>query len=193
MFMHSLCLSHFQTCVNQIYRGKVTLPSTVPFGQLLDDFDGSYSFTRKYYPQQPHMIKVNSPTWAFLLFPSGKYRLIFKTDASNVKFTLDFIIRVLLDNNNAVAPNNYKLQSETFTLSLPFNVNLQLYKEANNTSNSDLQYEPELFPALRLNWYPPVMINLFHTGKVVIMGRKARHYLDIISMRLHNIDSKFTF
>ena len=86
----------------------------------------------------------------------------------------------------------YALQTETFTLALPYHINLQLFKEHTNNSIPSV-YEPELFPALRLNLWPSVLVNVFHTGKVVIMGRKARRYLDVISHTLHSIDRKFTF
>lgn len=169
----------------------MTLPTVVPFGQLLDDFDGAYSHQRKYY-RRPHMIRVKNPVWAFLLFPSGKYRLMLKNESTQPGPILNFIYQVLTDNKNAVIPNNFKIQSETFCLSLPFRINLQLYKESRN-NDIEIQYEPELFPALRFNWYPPILINMFHTGKVIIMGRKSRRHLDVISQRLHSLDKKFTY
>ena len=46
-------------------------------------------------------------------------------------------------------------------------------------------YEPELFPALRLTEFNPLCVNVFHMGKIVILGIKTldyEHVVDTISL-----------
>jgi len=127
--------------------------------------------------------------WSFLLFPSGKYRLTVKNDDVNIDSVIEYLSHFVH------IPHTYQLQTETFKLAISRHVNLQLYKEA-NSSNVHVQYEPELFPAMRLTLWPKILVNIFHTGNVIIMGRKSRHFLDAISQYLNatfSQDSEFTF
>ena len=41
------------------------------------------------------------------------------------------------------------------------------------SSNHELSYEPELFPAMLINRWLPVHVAVFHTGKVIITGLKS--------------------
>ena len=42
-------------------------------------------------------------------------------------------------------------------------------------------YEPELFPAMRLIEYNPLCVNLFPSGKIVILGIKTMDYSNIVN------------
>ena len=62
-----------------------------------------------------------------------------------------------------------------------------LYKLAKVTK---CWFEPELFPALRLTKYDPVCVNVFSTGKIVILGLKNLYYqgyVDNIISDLYNL------
>ena len=41
------------------------------------------------------------------------------------------------------------------------------------SSNHELSYEPELFPAMLISRWLPVHVAVFHTGKVIITGLKS--------------------
>ena len=49
-------------------------------------------------------------------------------------------------------------------------------------------YEWELFPAVKLSLHPHIMVNLFHTGKLVCMGKRACDYALLDSIRKHLYD-----
>lgn len=42
-------------------------------------------------------------------------------------------------------------------------------------------YEPELFPALRMTEFNPMCVNVFSSGKIVIMGLKTISYCDFVN------------
>jgi TATA-box binding protein (TBP) (component of TFIID and TFIIIB) len=66
-----------------------------------------------------------------------------------------------------------RIQSITVTADLGMTVNL--YKMARSMQNECL-FEPELFTALRYEKYNPLCVNIFATGKVVILGVKDLKY-----------------
>ena len=41
------------------------------------------------------------------------------------------------------------------------------------SSNHELSYEPELFPAMLISRWLPVHVAVFHSGKVIITGLKS--------------------
>ena len=42
-------------------------------------------------------------------------------------------------------------------------------------------YEPELFPALRVTKYDPLCVNVFPSGKIVILGIKTMNYSHVVN------------
>ena len=71
------------TCVNQVFKGR--LLSLDKFGgsiKLLENIHSQLQadskLTVKMYFSHPHMLKIttNNHDWTFLLFPSGKFRLM---------------------------------------------------------------------------------------------------------------------
>ena len=58
-----------------------------------------------------------------------------------------------------------------------------------HNSNSELCYEPELFPAVLISRWLPIHVAVFHNGKVIVTGLKsedqAHHMLDSIIHYLH--------
>ena len=80
---------------------------------------------------------------------------------------------------------NIQLQSMTVVVNLKQVINL--YTLARSVK---CMYEPELFPALRLTKYNPTCVNIFASGKVVILGLKSLYYqnqVDVIMNDLQNI------
>jgi TATA-box binding protein (TBP) (component of TFIID and TFIIIB) len=96
-----------------------------------------------------------------VIFPSGKCRIMgckwFPVD-------LPYGIQVK------------RMQSATVTLDLKrqFNLKRMSYLMKN------CQYEPELFPALRLMDFKPLCVNLFASGKVTILGLRRLNYKHIV-------------
>lgn len=138
------------------------------------------------------MIKVKpiDGTWTFLLFPSGRYRLM-----GNVA-DKDTIITFITDTIDATISVPIVLQTETFVFCLPYRINLQLFSESKTCLLTDISYEPELFPAMRLLFWNPILVNIFNTGKVVVMGGEARIFITEIFNHVHRLflpTSHYTF
>lgn len=172
-------------CVNQVYRGQIQIPSEILFDKLILTKCLKNS-TVSYYGRKPRMYSIQSKgKWTFLLFSTGKYRIM----GSNINLE-DIVtsISLCLPNVKSLHPI---LQTETFVCNLGKSVNLYNFFNSSTTTDSDINlhmaYEPELFPALQILDWNPININLFHTGKVVIMGRNSRQCLDSICAELQVI------
>lgn len=82
--------------------------------------------------------------------------------------------------------------------SVTFSVNqcVNLFKFANYLQNTNIQYlfEPELFPALRITKFNPLCVNVFSSGKCVILGlKKPNPYLIYqISQLINSSGSKYS-
>lgn len=101
-----------------------------------------------------------------LLFPSGKCRLMgLKTPVSE-------------DMRLPLKINDLEIQSITVTYNLGRQINL--LKVAKQLTCKRCMYEPELFPALRMKRFDPICVNVFSTGKVVILGLKSLSYQSLI-------------
>ena len=97
-----------------------------------------------------------------LLFPSGKCRLM----GLKKPFSEDLQLPLKI--------SNMEIQSITVTYNVGHRINL--LKLAQLMSYSERMYEPELFPALRMTKFNPICVNVFSTGKVVILGLKSLSY-----------------
>ena len=109
--------------------------------------------------------------YTIVIFKTGKCRIM-GCKTRLLQSTLPFKI------------NNIKIQSITVTKDLGKSVNL--YKMAIKLG-SEAMYEPELFPALRLLKFNPLCVNIFSSGKIVILGIKIIDYKDIVSKIMKTI------
>ena len=101
---------------------------------------------RKYKPRQC-IIKSNS--YSVIIFESGKCRIMgCKKPMSGIINCQFLIIQI------------ERIQSVTVTCQLGYTINL--YKASQEISCC---YEPELFPAMRINKYKPLCVNVFASGK----------------------------
>ena len=103
-----------------------------------------------------------------LLFPSGKCRLM----GLKKPFSEDMQLPLKI--------NNMEIQSITVTYNVGHRINL--LKLAQLMSCSERVYEPELFPALRMTKFNPICVNVFSTGKVVILGLKSLLYHSFLKL-----------
>jgi TATA-box binding protein (TBP) (component of TFIID and TFIIIB) len=77
-----------------------------------------------------------------------------------------------------------RMQSATVTLDLERQFNL--IRLSHRLKNC--QYEPELFPAIRLMDFNPLCVNVFASGKVTIVGLRRLNYKHIIKRVYKYID-----
>ena len=67
------------------------------------------------------------------------------------------------------------LQTMTFVCTYPFKINLDLFTlrfTANFTKTNQYDYNAEIFPAFHIKAFKPMSVNVFASGKVVVMGVK---------------------
>ena len=97
---------------------------------------------------------------------------------------------------------NIQIQSVTVTIDLGTTVNLYqlsgkklLYLNFYNITLEKLRmnslHEPELFPALRYTKYNPLCVNVFSSGKVVILGLKSLNFKCIVNPIINDIKELF--
>lgn len=164
-----LCQIH--KCVNRIFRGQISFGGK-EFKRILDNVKHP-QLTVQYHNYKPHMHTIRLPKqWTVLLFPSGRFRIMGK-NIYRPHHIVNYLTNCI---SHSQITRDLDLQSETFVLTFHRKINLYKYSFASRYSD----YEPEIFPSLRLKLWSPIMVNLFASGKAVVMGREARLYLEQI-------------
>jgi len=113
---------------------------------------------------------------------SGKYTIVFfKTGNCRIMGCKKPI------ETNKLQYNIEDIRLQSLTIVINIGVAVNLYKLARITK---CWFEPELFPALRLTKYDPICVNVFSTGKIVILGLRNLNYggyVDNITSDLYNL------
>jgi len=173
------------TCTNQVYRGMFNLPDNIDFNRLITTSPANHSadMTFKLYTTKPrmHLIKSCSGKWTVLLFSTGRFRVM----GPNTGDSLDSIILqiLLLLPTGSLLCEYPSLQTETFTFTLGRLINLYLVNQKKQPCPWII-YEAELFPAMKVLYWSPINVNVFHTGKVVVMGATSRNLVNDIYLFL---------
>lgn len=119
-----------------------------------------YDFTRVKAPYQ--IIIPIENVGKLLLFPSGKCRVMGLKQPITEDIEFPFKI--------------YDLKIQSLTVSYTAGNKINLLKLAYRMPQSERVYEPELFPALRMTKFNPACVNVFSSGKIVILGLKVLAY-----------------
>lgn len=135
-------------------------------GSLAKDDFKKISFNDRLSPPRQRVFKTKS-SGTMIAFPSGKFRLMG--------------LRKPLENlsNLPFLPESIQLQSCTVVDDLEVDVNLLLL--AHLLSPKRCTFEPEIFPAVRLIEFKPLCVNVFSSGKLVLMGvRDLDHFPELL-------------
>ena len=126
-----------------------------------------YRFTSSHIPDDfklytvPKMYVLKQKYYTIIAYPNGKCRIMGKeANIDNVKKHFPEV-------------DNIQIQSRTYVYNLGRTVDISKIKDG--------CYEPELFAARTIRKFN-VMINIFHTGKVIMMGRNCKKSLIINSI-----------
>lgn len=65
------------------------------------------------------------------------------------------------------------IMSATATISLNNSINLRKLGDFCRLKSMKFMYEPEIFPALRISHYNPLCVNVFGSGKCVVLGIRS--------------------
>ena len=146
-----------------MYCGKITLNDSLHSTfLLLKPFYCNISYS----DYRPHQIVIKLGFCSVLIFNTSKIRFMGKATFESVQSTLDFITSIL--DSHVVVPLCKVTETVVFKLNKS---NINLYKLVFNAQPCVL--ELELFPALSLNLWKPLHVNVFSTGKVVLLGKNA--------------------
>ena len=121
----------------------------------------------KFDAWKPRQCVLNYADYKIIMFPNGKCRVM---GCKKPIVDTDLPLNIKIE----------KLQSITICFDMKQNINLNDFAQKVPCS-----YEPELFPALRLTEFNPLCVNVFHTGKIIILGIKSldyEHVVDTISL-----------
>lgn len=118
----------------------------------------------------PHQKVIQLEKCKLLVFPSGKCRLMgLRKPPTNLPFEI----------------LNLSIQSITVVYDIGQDINLLTL--ASQLPKGQCMYEPELFPALRMTKYKPICVNVFSSGKIIIMGLKELAYQKFLSDVVHEL------
>lgn len=149
--------------VNCVFRGSLAKP--INLREIHLNLDSNESVVVRDY--RPHMLCVKRKGASLNLFPTGRFRIMgsqYKTSQS----ALQWFLR-LTDKKLIPLEKDLLLQTQTVTLKTTPTCAKCIFDKY-----SDLVFfEPELFTAMKLLKWSDVHINLFFTGKTIILGRNA--------------------
>ena len=141
-------------------------------GQLAPGELEKMNFQTKIKPPVQKVFKT-SFGGCMLVFPSYKFRLM------GVKNPLTSY------ENLPLLPATMTLQSCTITGN--YGECIHLSNLANDLTSRRCTYEPELFPAARLLEFNPLCVNVFSTGKIVILGVKEIDNHEELLAKVHSV------
>lgn len=121
----------------------------------------------------PQQKVIDFDNGRLLVFSSGKCRLM------GVRYPLesDHVLPMMI--------NDLQIQSITVVGDLGHDINLLTL--AHRIPCNQRMFEPELFPALRLTKYKPLCVNVFASGKVVVLGLRELAYQEFLSQILDEL------
>src|SRR3984957_3085870 len=115
---------------------------------------------------KPFQLVIKDLKGTLILFSNGKFRTMGCIDELEASILAWSYLEKLTTTHFHAFPY-ITLQSYTLKCHIGFRVNLEKLRLA-----VPCIYEPELFPALRLNKYKPTSVNVVTTAKVMICGVK---------------------
>lgn len=110
-----------------------------------------------------------------VIFPSGKCRIMGCKKPLHNFDSLPFRVQIT------------NIMSASITFSMPTLLRLQKLGDYCYANEIRYVYEPEIFPALRLSVFNPLCVNVFGSGKVVILGIRSYLTLNKIVSKVKNL------
>lgn len=160
--------------MNSIYRGKLKLLHDLQtcYCKLLPHFS-NITLLKKL----PLQIIIRFEKGTLLLFSGGQFRFMGKISHN---FTIDIIKHINYIYSDVIMPPYLVSQTVVFKVldeCCPLNLHhiASIFKD-----DKYVRFENELFPALSLYYWKPVHVNVFSTGKVVVLGKDAVKLLSYI-------------
>ncbi len=148
------------TVVNQIYTGAID-------GRIdLEKLKKQSGDIAKLYPCRPRMLRYRQENITILIFNTGKVRFMGRPCE-------EYELELLFNDLTGLVVKNIKKVSETIVLQLD-NISTPINLHAIAVKHPDkFTFEPEIFIGLHLTCIKDVHVNIFSSGKVVLLGKQA--------------------
>lgn len=151
--------------VNQVFKGHIKLfCSLFDCYCLLQVFFDSIKYLKRYPTQIVIRIKNK---FTCLIFTSGHIRFMGNCDLGSCNEFLNYIDFI----HTSVITPLHKV-SETICINTKRSINLFDFV-SKHCCSSLVKFEPEIFPAVSLHFWSPIHVNVFHTGKIIVLGKDA--------------------
>ncbi len=125
----------------------------------------------------PRQLIIYMEQYTILIFTSGQCRLMGRLHLEEAQSAIQSLNTIYSCIESPLQPVSETVVFKLDSLHAPIN----LYKFACEFPNDNrIQFEPELFPALCLHFWKPLHVNVFTTGKVIILGHNASASFAII-------------
>jgi len=119
---------------------------------------------------KPIQIIIRLHACTILLFRYGQFRIMGHVNFNVVKFLTNILQPIY---KCIQIPISYVSETVVFQLDkclIPVNLYHMNFAFKNDYN---IQFEPELFPALTIHYWKPIHVNLFSSGKVIVLGKDA--------------------
>ena len=137
----------------------------------------------KYLRGRPQMLLIRlSNKRNIQVFRNGTIQLlgaISNSDAQLMKCELEESLLPILNLEKTSIPN-----WETSNIVASIDLHCKLYFSNVTMTNSRLTFEPEIFPALLIDFLHPIHVAAFHNGKVILTGLKSESHIPIVIEKL---------
>jgi TATA-box binding protein (TBP) (component of TFIID and TFIIIB) len=140
----------------------------ITFSRLQKTYRKSTIISTKLYFPSPKMIRLRVESFTILIFNNGKIRVMGNVGAHTID-SLNALCAYILERKV-----NLNHISDTIIISLDRPINCYSFAQQ-YSSYTKILYETELFPALSILEFAPTHVNVFHTGKIVILGKEAQN------------------
>ena len=126
------------------------------------------------YNKKPPQLTVWFKKCTFVIFRSGKCRIMGNVCIEKAIPYLHTLLHIL--DCRLISPPLLVSQTIVFQLD-PQYTPINLLYISNRVQDSNVRFEYECFPALSLHFWKPLHVNVFATGKVVVLGNNATNML----------------
>lgn len=135
------------------------------------------NISKLYY--RPSQLAIKDEKGTIICFRNGKMRIMGCVDELEATF-LAYKYTLMLDDNCDFQP----VFTQSMTVRADCFMKMNLSKFAQESKILPLQYEPELFPAVLIQKFKPISVNIFSTGKIIMCGAKDIAQVDDIMYEL---------
>ncbi len=128
-------------------------------------------YTRiKFCQTRPIQIVIRMCGYSLLIFSSGQCRLMGRVSLSQAQHVIDSLNDIYYSVTSPLVQVSQTVVFKLDSLHLP----IDLYKfVAEYKTDDKICFEPEIFPSISLHYWKPLHVNVFSTGKVIVLGCNA--------------------